>query len=169
MHILDQNWTTTTALAAAITRHLPPLLTTIEAERRMRMSSWSVPSSSCSRRTPTLSHHRRPSPEKPPCRCEPQPPSTESFAALGEHPHDPLSILPFSLSRLVHQSALGAMLWRAALSAMAPSGFPYRTAVGRARADLHRPFVDRWLRLEHEDTPSRFKSWPKIWEPMALI
>jgi hypothetical protein len=43
-----------------------------------------------------LSRHRHPSPEEPPRRREPQPPPAELFATLGEHPHDPLSILPFS-------------------------------------------------------------------------
>jgi hypothetical protein len=109
-----------------------------------------------------LSHHRHPSPEEPPCRREPQPSFAESFAALGEHPRDALSVLPFSPSHLVHQSTLGAVLRRAARSAMAPSGFPCRAAVGRARANLHHPFVDRRPRLEPEDTPSHFKSWSKI-------
>jgi hypothetical protein len=57
-----------------------------------------------------LSDRRHPCPEEPPCHREPQPPSAEMFAALGEHPHDPLSILPFSPSRLVHRSALAAVL-----------------------------------------------------------
>jgi hypothetical protein len=116
------------------------------------MSSRSFPSSSCSRRTPTLSRRHHPSSEKPPYRREPQPPSAESFAALGEHPRDPHSVLPFSLSHLVHRSTLAAMLRRAARSAMAPSGFPCRATVGRAGADLHRPFVDQRLRLEPKDT-----------------
>jgi hypothetical protein len=38
------------------------------------------------------------------------PPPTEPFAALGEHPRDPLSVLPLSPSCLVHQSAMAAML-----------------------------------------------------------
>jgi hypothetical protein len=155
VRILDPIWAVAFALAAAVTHRLSPLLAAIEARRRMRTSSRSFPPSSCSRRTPTLSHHRHPSPEEPPCRREPQPSSTILFATLGDHPHDPLSILPFSPSHLVHWSALGAVLRWAARSAMASPGF-------------HRPFVDRRLRLEPEDTPSHFKSWPKIWEPTAM-
>jgi hypothetical protein len=90
------------------------------------------------------------------------PSPAESFAALGEHPRDPLSILLFSLSRLVHWSALPAVLRQAARSAMVPSGFPCRAAVGRTGTDLHHPSMDQQPRLEHEDTPSCFKSWPKI-------
>jgi hypothetical protein len=126
------------------------------------MSSQSFPSSSCCRRTPTLSHRRHLSPEKPPCCREPQPLSAESFATLGEHPRDPLSVLPFSPSRLVHRSFLAAVLHGAARSAIVPPGFPCRTAVGRAEADLHRPLLDQRPGLEPEDTPSRFQSWQKI-------
>jgi hypothetical protein len=83
---------------------------------------------------PTLSHRSHPSP-------------AESFAALGEHPRDPLSILPFSLSRLVHRSALAAVLRQAARLAMVPSGFPCRAAIGRTGADLHHPSMDQQPRL----------------------
>jgi hypothetical protein len=152
VRILDPNWAAAFALAAAMTHHLPPSLVAIEAGRRMRTSSQSFPSSSCSRRTPTLSRRHHPCLEESPHRCEPQPPSAESFATLGEHPRDPLSILPFSPSRLVYRSALAAMLRWAARSAMAPLGFP-----------CQRPG------LEPEDTPSRFKSWPKNSELTALI
>jgi hypothetical protein len=162
VRILDPNWVAAFALATMVTRRLLPLLAAIEAGRRMGTSSWSFPSSSCSWRTPTLSHHRHPSPEEPPCRHEPQPSSIKSFAALGEHPRDPLSILLFSLLRLVHRSTLGVVLRWAARSAMAQPGFPCRAATRRAGANLHHPFIDRWPRLEPEDTPSRFKSWPKI-------
>jgi hypothetical protein len=119
------------------------VLAAIEARRRARTSLQSFPLSSCHRRTPTLSHHRHPSPEEPPRRHEPQPSSIESFASLGVHPHDPLSVLPFSPLRLVHRSNLAAMLRRAFHSAMAPPGFPCPTAVGCARADLHRPSMDQ--------------------------
>jgi hypothetical protein len=156
-------------LAAAITHHLLPSLAAIEAERRMRTSLQSFPTSSCSQRTPMLSHCRHPSPEEPPRCCEPQPPSAESFAALGEHPRDSLFVLPFSPSRLVHRSALAAVLRWATRSAMASLGFPCRAALGRAGADLHHPSMDQWPGLEPEDTPSYFKSWPNIWEPIALI
>jgi hypothetical protein len=169
MHILDPNWATAFALATNVTHRLPLALAAIEAGRRMRTSSWSFPSSSCSQTTPTLSHHCHLSPEEPPCYREPQLSSAESFAALRECPRDPLSILSFSSSRLVHQSTPSAMLRQAGRSAMAPPGFPCRAVVERAGANLHRPFVDRRPRLEPEDTPSCFKSWSKIWEPMALI
>jgi hypothetical protein len=66
VRILDPNRTAAFALAAAVTRHLPPPLAAIEAKRRTRTSSQSFPSSSCSRRTPTLSHCRHPSPKEPP-------------------------------------------------------------------------------------------------------
>jgi hypothetical protein len=169
MHILDPNWAIAFALATAIARHVPPPLAAIEAGRTMRMSSWSFLSSSCSWRTPTLSRRRHPSLEEPPSCREPQPPSAESFAALGEHPHDPLSVLSFSPSRLMHGRALAVVLWQAAHSAMAPPGFPYRAAVGHAGADLQCPSMDQRPGLEPEDTPSHFKSWSKIWEPTALI
>jgi hypothetical protein len=90
------------------------------------------------------------------------PPSAESFAALGEHPCDPLSILPFSPSCLVHQNALAAVLQRAARLAMAPPGLPCRATVGCAGADLHHPLMDQRPGLEPEDTPLHFKSWSKI-------
>jgi hypothetical protein len=169
VQILDPNWVTAFALAATVARHLPPLLTTIEARRRRTASSQSFPSSSCSRRTSTFSHRRHPSPEEPPCHREPQPPSAELFAALGEHPHDPLSIWTFSPSHLVHQSVLADVLGRVAHSVMAPPGFPCRAAVGRGATNLHRPSMDQRPGLEPEDTPSHFKSRQKIWEPMALI
>jgi hypothetical protein len=150
--ILDPNWPAAFALAAAIACRLPPPLAAIEAGRRTRTSSRSFPSSSCSWRTPTLSRRCHLSLEGlPRCR-KPQSSSAKSFAALGEHPRD-LFILPFSSLCLVHRSALAAVLRWVARSAMVPSGFPYRTTVGRAGADLHRPFVDRWPRLEPEDTP----------------
>jgi hypothetical protein len=141
VRILDPNRTAAFALAAAVTRHLPPPLAAIEARRRTRTSSQSFLSSSCSRRTPTLSHCRHPSPEEPPCRREPQPLSAEMFAALGEHPCDLLSILLFSPSRLVHQSALAAVLRRAARSAMAPLSFHCRVAavVGRSYCEPSTP------------------------------
>jgi hypothetical protein len=56
VHILDPNQTAAFALAAAVTRRLPPPLAAIEARRKTRTSSQSFPSSSCSRRTSTLSH-----------------------------------------------------------------------------------------------------------------
>jgi hypothetical protein len=149
-------------LVAAVTRQLPPPLTAIEAGRRMRTSLRSFLSSSCSRRTPTLSCRRHPSSEEPPHRRKPQPPTVESFAALGEHPHDPLSVLPFSSSRLVHRSAQAAVLRRASRSAMAPLVFPCRATVGHAGADIHHPSMDQRLGLQPEDTPSCFESWPKI-------
>jgi hypothetical protein len=108
----------------------------------MRTSLQSFLLSSWSRRTPTLSRRRHPSPEEPPHRREMQPPPAELFVALGEHPRDPLSVLPFSLLCLVHRSTLAA--------------------VGCVLADLHRPSMDQRLRLEPEDIPSRFKSWSKI-------
>jgi hypothetical protein len=52
-----------------------------------------------------LSHHRHPSSVEPPHCHEPQPPPAELFAALGEHPCDLLSILPFSPPRLLQRSA----------------------------------------------------------------
>jgi hypothetical protein len=58
-----------------------------------------------------LSHRRHQSPKELPYRHDQQPLSVETFAALGVHPRDPLSILPFSLSRLVHRSALAVVLW----------------------------------------------------------
>jgi hypothetical protein len=128
----------------------------------MRTSLRSFPLSSCSRRTPLLSCRRHPSPEEPPHRREPQPPSTESFTALGEHPRDPLSILPFSPSLLVHQSALATVLRRAVHSAMVPSGFPCHATIGRAGVDLHHPLMDQRSGLEPADTPSHFKSWSTI-------
>jgi hypothetical protein len=42
-----------------------------------------------------LSSHRHPSPEEPPHRREPQLLPTKLFAALSEHPCDPLSVLSF--------------------------------------------------------------------------
>jgi hypothetical protein len=57
-----------------------------------------------------LSHRCHLSPEESPCRREPQPPSAETFASLGEHPRDPPSIMLFFPSRLVHRSALAAVL-----------------------------------------------------------
>jgi hypothetical protein len=169
VRILDPNWAATFAWATAVVRRLPQLLAAFDAGRRMRTSSWSFPSSSCSWRTPTLSRRHHPSPEEPPGRCEPQPPSAESFPALGEHPHDPLSILPFRPSRLLHQSALTAVLRWAARSAMVTPGFPCRTAVGRGEADLHRPSMDQQPGLELEDIPSHFKSLPGIWEPSTNL
>jgi hypothetical protein len=128
----------------------------------MRTSSQSFPSSSCSRRTPTLSRHRHLSSEEPPYRRELQPLSAESFAALGEHPRDPLSILSFSTSRLVHRSSLATVLQRATCSAMVPPSFPCRATIGCAEADLHHPSMDQRLGLEPEDSPSHFQSWAKI-------
>jgi hypothetical protein len=95
-----------------------------------------------------MSRHRHPSLEEPPRRREPQPPPAEPFVALGGHPCDPLSVLPFSPSCLVHQSALATVLRRATHSAMALSGFPRHTAVGRTGAYLHRPSMDQRLGLE---------------------
>jgi hypothetical protein len=109
-----------------------------------------------------LSRRRHPSLEEPPRRREPQLLSVESFASLGEHPRVPLSILPFSLSRLVHQSALAAVLQRVTSSAMAQPVFPYRATVGPIGANLHRPSMDQRPGLEPDDTPSCFKLWPEI-------
>jgi hypothetical protein len=55
-----------------------------------------LPSSSWSRRNSASSRSRHPSPEEPPRHHEPQPPLTEPFAAVGEQPCDPLSVLPIS-------------------------------------------------------------------------
>jgi hypothetical protein len=84
-----------------------------------------------------LSHRRHPSQEEPPCYHEPQPPSAETFAALGEHPRDPLSILPFSPSRLVHRSALAAVL--------------HLCLDRRPRLECEFVFIDAkgWLKLGH--------------------
>jgi hypothetical protein len=98
MSILHPNHVTAFALAAVVARRLPSLLAAIEVGRRTRTSLRSFPSSSCSRRTPTLSHRYHLSLEESPCRREPQPPSAETFASLGEHPHDPPPLCYFSIA-----------------------------------------------------------------------
>jgi hypothetical protein len=122
----------------------------------------SFPSSSWRRRTPTLSCRHHLSSEEP-LRChEPQLSPTEPFAALGENPHDPLSVLPFLPFCLVHRSTLATVLRRATVPAMAPPGFPYRATVGRARADLHLPSMDQRPGLEATYPFVCIKSMPQI-------
>jgi hypothetical protein len=114
----------------------------------MRTSLQSYPSSSWSRRTPALSRRYHPSLEKPPHRLVLQPLPTEPFAALGENHRDPLSILPFSQSCLVHQSTLATVLRLAARPGNGTVRFPCCAAVGRAEDVLHHPSMDQRPRLE---------------------
>jgi hypothetical protein len=120
----------------------------------MRTSLRSFPSSSWSQSTATSSHHRHPRPEVPPRHCEPQPLPVELFTAPGEHPHDPLSVLPLSPSCLVHWSSLATMLWRAARPCIGAVGSPVALPLGCAGAITHRPSMDQWPGLDRQDSPS---------------
>jgi hypothetical protein len=163
MSILHPNHVTAFALAAVVARRLPSLLAAIEAGRRTRTSLRSFPSSSCSRRTPTLSHRYHLSLEESPCRREPQPPSAETFASLGEHPHDPPSIMLFfhrvwctRAPWLPCSGELPAWLWRRRVSTVVSPPSPAGAAVSRPRLD-RRPRFEREIPLHVFDLSRRSK------------
>jgi hypothetical protein len=119
-------------------------------------------SSSWSRRTATSSRRRHLSPEEVPHHCKPQPLPAKPFATLGEHHRDPVSVLPLSLSCLVHQSALDVVLRRAARPCNGVIGCTIVPPLGCTGTILHRPSMDEQPRLEAAYPFICIKSIPQI-------